>query len=156
MVDSTTLAFQTERWSDAVDEIRSLVGDHWTMLALNKESIPLSIDWDAYYKNESLGVLHLLTARGESGILAGYYVSFVVPHPHYKSSLFGLVDAYYIRPEFRGPTTGLEFFEALEEEMRKFNVKCLISTTKLHYDVGAILERCGWKEAGRTFTKVLS
>lgn len=149
------LTFQTEPWSSAVEEIRALTSDHWSMLALNKETVPLDVKWDLYRANESLGRLHLMTARAESRELAGYYVSFIDFHPHYGTTLFGMVDAYYIRPEFRTATTGLEFFEALEEEMRKLGVKCLISTTKLHMDLSPLLLRCGWQEAGKTYTKVL-
>jgi GNAT superfamily N-acetyltransferase len=153
--DAQVLTFQTERWSDAVAEIQRWTNDHWSMLALNKESVPLAVKWGLYKANETLGRLHLMTVRADKE-LVGYYVSFVDTHPHYGNTLFGMVDAYYIRPEFRAPTTGLEFLEALEEEMRKLGVKCLISTTKRHLDLSPLFERCGWQEAGKTFTKVLS
>jgi L-amino acid N-acyltransferase YncA len=125
------------------------------MLALHKEQIPLDIHWLGYQTNARAGRLHLLTARTEDRKLAGYYVSYIVRHEHYHSTLFGMVDAYYIAPEHRTPTTGIELFMALDQEMRKCGVKCLISTTKLHYDLTPLLERCGWQAAGKTFTKVL-
>jgi hypothetical protein len=162
------LIFKTERWLEVEPEIRKLTPEHWEMLALNKDSVPLEVDWEIYRTSDATGRLHVLTARTPQildenhkvihphNALAGYYVSFVMPHPHYKRTRFGLVDAYYIRPEFRTPTAGLEFFLALEEEMRKCSVKCLITTTKLHYDISPLLRRCGWQEAGKTYTKVLS
>jgi L-amino acid N-acyltransferase YncA len=149
------LIFQTERWTDVEHEIRGLTSEHWEMLALNKDTVPLDPDWDIYRASDSTGRLHVLTARAENQVLAGYYVSFIMPHPHYKSTRFGMVDSYYMRPEFRTPTAGLEFFLALEEEMRKCDVKCLITTTKLHHDISLLLERLGWQPAGKTLTKVL-
>jgi hypothetical protein len=124
------------------------------MLALNKESVPLDVDFEGYRTNSAAGRLHVLTARAE-GVLAGYYVSVIVPHPHYRTTLFGLVDAYYVVPRFRTALCGLELFLTLEEEMGKLGVRCLISTTKLHYDLSPLFERCGWQPAGKTFTKVL-
>lgn len=149
------LIFQTEHWTDVEPEIREITPEHWNMLALNKEEIPLNINWASYRANALGGLLHVLTARSDRGDLAAYYVSVVLPHPHYAGTLFGMVDAYYMRPEFRTPTAGLEFFMALEREMRKLKVKCLITTTKLHYDISPLLERCDWQPAGKTFTKVL-
>ncbi len=149
------LKFSTEDWGRAEVEIRNLTPAHWDMLALNKPEIPLDIRWELYRQNAANGSLHLLTARLPDESLAGYYVSIVAPHPHYAGTLFGMVDAYFIAPPCRTPQVGIQFFDALEEAMRALGVKCLITTTKLHYDISPVLERCGWQPAGKTYTLYL-
>ena len=113
------MTFQTEPWAAVEADIIALAPEHWEMLALNKETIPLDVDWDLYRRNADDGILHVLSARADNGELVGYYMSFVRTHPNYRSTLFGMIMSYFIRTTARTPTVGLEFLLALENEMKR-------------------------------------
>ena len=146
------LRFKSEAWAAVEPEIREIVPEHWQGLAVFKDQIPLEPNWDFYRTAEGL---HIVTARTPSGSLAGYYISLIFPHPHYKSTLFNFLDSYYIKPEYRNARTGMLFFNAVEAEMRARHVRCMIATTKAHLDVGPVFERLGWMLVGKTYSKLL-
>jgi hypothetical protein len=152
-----SLSFQSENWADIVGELKPLIVLQWEEIALDRDSIPLDPDWDRYAALSAAGSLKITTARDSaSGELAGWYLTVVSPHPHYKSTLFGFLDIYYIRPEYRRGLAGLGLFAAMEKSMRALGVKELISISKTHRSVEPIFERLDWRETGTTYTKVLS
>jgi L-amino acid N-acyltransferase YncA len=144
--------YQVERWSQCCAELLSIVYEHWKEIALDQERIPLDPDSNYYKTLDEQGVLHIVTARDE-GKLVGYYVSLVRTHPHYQGTLFGLVDLYFILPEYRLAHTGLELFKAMEQSLKERGVKSLISTTKAHYNLTPLFKRLDWEPVGTLFQK---
>ena len=145
--------FQHERWKDCETDIRGLVDAHWREIALDQDRIPLDIDFEMYRRLDAeTFTLHVTTAR-ERGNLIGYYVNVIRPHPHYKTSLFAFLDAYFILPAYRQGPLGVQLFQAMEREMRKCGVKSLISISKNHHNVLPLFERLGWKAVGITCQK---
>ena len=149
-----TTTFQVERWSDLQAEMLPLLSKHWEEIAINRDKIPLDIDMDRYAALEEAGALHIVTAR-EDGELIGYHVAIVSPHLHYKSTLHGITDVYFIRPEHRKGFTGIRLFKRVEEEMRKLGVRKLFTGTKLHLDMGKVFERLGYSPTERLYTKYI-
>lgn len=148
------LTFQSERWRDLADELRPLLFSQWEELALDRDTIPLDPDWDRYRDLDEKGALDFTTVR-DAGRLVGWYVNVVAPHPHYKSTLFGFLDLYYVLPEYRKARVGLGLFAAMEKAMRNRGIKEVISITKSHLNVAPLFDRLGWRETGITYTKVL-
>lgn len=146
------MEYRVERWKDIEGEIFELVTRHWQEIALDRDRIPLDIDRDEYARKEAFGWLKIITAR-EKDKLVGYYACVVGPHPHYRSTLFSLVDAYFIAPEYRQGPAGVGLFLFLESEMRRLGVKSMIASSKLHYDVSPLFRRLGWKQVGNLYQK---
>ncbi len=146
------MKFQAERWNNVESEIAALFDAHWKEIALNRDRIPLDFDFEAYRAFDTAGLLHVLTAR-DDGKLVGYYVSVVRAHPHYKSTLYGMVDIYFILPEYRKAAVGLQFFRELEKSMRALGVQSLLSMTKKHHDMSRLFERLGWTPIETVFQK---
>lgn len=148
------LTFQTERWAKFYPDSKVVFPLHWRELALNQAEIPLSIDEEKYANLDRLGILLIVTARLD-GRLVGYYLWFLMPHPHYASSgPMGLTDMYFVLPEYR-KGVGTKLFVASELELRKRGIVKAITSCKVHEDHTELLERLGWTFSDKTFCKLL-
>lgn len=114
---------------------------------MNRDVIPLDPDWDNYYQLDVTGVLRVLTARVPSGQLVGYVFLMVGPHLHYKSTIWGHVDMYWLDPLYRQGWSGVRMFKALIAGARVMKVANLTLATKLHFAdnrVTKLLQRLGF------------
>ncbi|RZI60692.1 MAG: GNAT family N-acetyltransferase [Pseudomonas sp.] len=146
--------YAVERWRDLKAEMLPLLTRHWREIALNHADVPLDIDHDQYDALDESGALHILTVRQE-GKLIGYHVAIVSGHLHYKSTLHGITDVYWIAPERRHGVTGMRMFQAVERELKAIGVRKLFTATKLHLDQGPLFERLGYKPVERLYAKIL-
>lgn len=146
--------YAVERWRDLKPEMLPLLKRHWREIALNHADVPLDIDHERYDAMDKSGSLHILTCR-RAGLLIGYHVAIVSGHLHYKSTLHGITDVYYIAPECRHGVTGMRMFQAVERELKKLGVRKLFTATKLHLDQGTLFERLGYKPVERLYAKII-
>jgi GNAT superfamily N-acetyltransferase len=149
------ITYQVEQWRDIVAEMEVLWPAHWEEIAINRDSIKLAPDYQSYEAFADSGALHIVTAR-EAGKIAGYHITIVRPHLHYKNDLHGFTDVYYIQPEHRQGWVGVKLFKYVEKTLKARGVKKLFTGTKLHLDMGRIFERLGFHETERLYTKVLN
>jgi GNAT superfamily N-acetyltransferase len=139
--------FGWERFHAIAHELPPLFMEHWRELALNQDVISLDPDWDKYYRLDIEGVLRILTVRVPSGQLVGYVFLMVGPHLHYKSTLWGHGDMFYLDPLYRQGWTGVRLFKALIADAKTMGVVNLTLATKLHFmdnRVTKLLKRCGF------------
>ena len=127
---------------------------HWREIALNHDEVPLDIDWARYADLHEKGALHVVTARRE-GRLIGYHIAIITTHLHYRSTLHGITDVYYIVPECRHGVTGMRLFQAVERELKARGVRKLFTATKLHLDQGPLFERMGYRPVERLYAKLI-
>jgi GNAT superfamily N-acetyltransferase len=127
---------------------------HYEELATLKEKFHLGWNRKMYEQLDDAGSLIMLTCRSE-GNLVGYYLGILMQHPHYSGTKVAFVDVFYLRPEFRKGTNGLEFMIAIEHECRARGAQVATMSTKLHKDVGMVLESLGWRETDRVYRKAL-
>lgn len=146
--------YQSEPWATFKHEARELFMRHWQEVALNHAEVPLDIDHARYDALADAGGLHVLTAR-RGGLLIGYQVTVVTPHLHYRSTLHGITDVYWIAPECRHGVTAIRLFQAAERELKKLGVRKLFTATKLHLDQGPLFERLGFKPVERLYAKLI-
>lgn len=139
--------FGWERFNEIAHELPPLFQEHWRELALNQDSIRLDPDWDKYYRLDIEGVLQILTARLPSGQLVGYLFLLVGPHLHYKSTLWGHADMFWLDPLYRQGWMGVRFFKALVGGAKSMGVVNLTLATKMHFmdnRVTKLLQRLGF------------
>lgn len=153
-VASAGTVYQVERWRDLKREMLPLLTRHWREVALNHAEVPLDIDHERYEELDECGALHILTVR-RNGLLIGYHVAIVTTHLHYKSTLHGITDVYWIAPECRHGVTAIRMFQAVERELQKLGVRKLFTATKLHMDQGPLFERLGYKPVERLYAKLI-
>lgn len=146
--------FAVERWRDVRPEMLPLLQRHWREVALNHAAVPLDIDEERYADLDEAGALHILTARRD-GALIGYHVAIISGHLHYKSTLHGITDVYWIAPECRHGVTGMRMFQRVEAELKALGVRKLFTATKLHMDQGPLFERLGYHPVERLYAKII-
>lgn len=148
-----SLVFAVEPWEHASKHMEKLFPLHWAEIALNKDEIPLDIDFARYDQAADAGHLRIVTAR-EDHILVGYHAWFVGYHMHYKASYTAVSDVVYLLPMFRRGLEGYRFIKFSLESLREINVQRAVMNVKIHHDFGKVLERLGMVETERLFTKV--
>lgn len=146
--------YAVERWRDLRAEMMPLLVRHWHEVALNHKDVPLDIDEARYRNLDESGALHIVTAR-RGGELIGYHVAIVSTHLHYASTLHGITDVYWIRPECRHGVTAMRLFQAVERELKAIGVRKLFTATKLHIDQGSLFDRLGYRAVERLYAKLI-
>lgn len=142
------LSVQVESFADCAPELSQLFQGHWQELALFKDRMPLSPQWQEYVRRERDGILFLATVRWNSKIV-GYYTAQVAPGFHYSSTLTGTHDLIYVVPEARNRGLALPLFRCVERELKRRGVKLWFSGYKTENDLGMplLLDRLGFGPA---------
>ena len=148
------ITFAVEDWFAVKMEMAPLWIPHWEEVALNRDKIPLDPDFDAYDAMARAGMLHIVVAR-KMGAAVGYHFTIVKPHLHYRKSLSGLTDIYFIAPQYRAGRTPLRLFEFVEKTLKARGVEKLFTGTKLSLDAGPLFEHMGWTPTERLYTKYI-
>jgi GNAT superfamily N-acetyltransferase len=76
---------------------------------------------------------------------------------HYKSTLHGLVDLYYLLPAYRKGRAGIRLFQEAERALRAWGVVKLQTATKLHahLDMSRLLAWLGYTNVEKVYSKLL-
>lgn len=145
---------QVEPFMAQVEELKRLLDDHYEELALNKDKVPLSPQWNLYADHENSGRLVYVALR-ERGELIGYIISIVAPGLHYSTCLTAHMDILFVRPDRRDQFARgvLLMIDTLEAELRRRGVQRWFMGTKLHKDIGAIFRRRKFEAVEMTYTK---
>jgi len=149
------ISYRVESMDECLEDMRHLWMVHWEEIALDRDKIALEPDIETFRVLEDAGGLHIVVARDEADQVVGYHVSVVRPHLHYRSSLTAYVDMYFIHPEHRRGRVGIKLFLFAEQTLRELGVQRIYTGTKLHKDVGRLLEFIGHKETERLYTKFI-
>lgn len=148
------ITYQVEKIETVREETAALLSLHWQELGLDHERIPLDADHARYEDLERQGILHIVTVR-DMGKLVGYHIALVTPHLHYKSTLHAITDIYFLLPEYRQGRIGIKLFQFVEQDLRARGVKRLLTSNKLHLDIGKIFDYLGYKEVERLYSKYI-
>jgi len=148
------ITYQQESLVTTKEDARPLLEKHWEEIALNKDTIKLNPDWDAYADLEDAGVLKIFTARLD-GQLIGYFVVFVKEHLHYKDHLFAYNDILFLTKEYRKGFTGAKLMKFAEKCLKEDGVSVVIVNTKRHKPFDVLLNWLGYKHIENIYSKVL-
>ena len=148
------ITYQQEFLVDVESEIIALIELHWQEIALNKDSIKLNPDWEAYAQLEHEGKLKIFTSRSGNN-LVGYFVVFVAHNIHYKDHLFGTNDIIYLHPDYRKGFTGIKLIKFAEKSLKQDGVSVLVINTKAHQPFDTVLTFLGFNLIERVYSKYL-
>ena len=149
------LKYAVEPFSKIIDEARPLLEAHWLEIGLDRDIIPLDIDYEKYLQLNANANLIIVTARQE-GVLVGYIAAILSSHLHYHSTLFATLDVFYLKPEFRKGLNGVNLFLEMQRALKWRDVRKVIGQTKLgDKDISAVYRYLGWKPIETLFAKVL-
>ena len=139
-------------------ELPPLFERHWREIALDHEQVPLAPDWDRYLAYAATKILHVVTARAPSGVLAGYIFNLVGPHLHYATTKHAEIDIFWLAPEYRGGWFPIRWFKKNEKYLKGLGVKRIHVQVKHHFKdarVGRIFERLGYKPVETCWGKMI-
>lgn len=130
-----------ESFTEHIEELKKLIPMHYEELALNKDKVPLSPQWDVYVQREAVGQVLFMVMR-EAGEMIGYFIGFIAPGLHYSTCLTCTMDIFYVRPESRGSgLPGIRLFKSVEEELKRRGVDRWFVGSKCMADASALFER---------------
>ena len=148
---ASSTTFQTESVEQFVLEATPLIYEHWQELGLDLD-LRGDPDFDKMAMLEKAGFWHVLTVR-HNGALVGYLWALLTPHLHYRSSgLMLIVDAYYIKPEFR-KGMGLQLLKFMESFAYARGAIKIYLTCKVHKDQSKLFTALGYRLSDYAFTK---
>ena len=148
------ITLEVESFIECLPELKPILPIHYEELALNKDEVPLSPRYDIYEAKENAGELIFVTAR-EAGELVGYFIGFIAPGLHYSTCLTCSLDIFYIHPEKRGSSFGMELFKFTEKELRRRGVDRWFVGSKVHLDASWMFERLGFERVEIFYSKML-
>lgn len=148
------ITFAVESFTEQLPELKVILPLHYEELALDKEQVPLSPQYEVYTDRESRGEVLFVTARKE-GQLIGYFIGFISPGLHYSTCLTCIMDIFYIHPEYRGSNTGFELFEFVEKELKRRGVDRWFVGHKEHFDIGFLFKKLGFEKVEITYSKYI-
>jgi len=148
-----TVEFRTEKIADVYFEIQTLLAAHYDEVAPYKDLLKLNPDDFAYKTLENAGKLVICTARDE-GVLIGYMIFVVTPHPHYKDTVVANEDLKFIDPARRG-TAGIRLIKYAEAVARDRGAKILFQRSKAKSEHRALYDRLGYDLVDEVYAKRL-
>lgn len=148
------MEFALERLVFVKKEMQSLLELHWELIALNKDKIKLNPNWAEYVNLDEAGILKLFTAR-QNGNLVGYFAVTVSTSMHYQDHKFAINDVVFIHPDHRNGSAGYKLIKYAEEQLTQMGVSLMIINTKIHQPFDKLLERMGFKQIERIYSKYI-
>ncbi len=134
--------------------MRFLAELHWREIATHLD-VPLAPMLDQYEAVEKAGKLRLFLVR-DGGLLIGYALYVVAPHPHYASQLVATQDVIYLHPDHRHGGLGSLLLRRCDDALRADGVGLVVHHVKVaHPALGVLLERQGYTNTERLYTKRL-
>lgn len=144
------LTAQIENFSDVIEEAKPLLEKHWEELAVFKNKMPLDPNYEIYFAREARGETLLGTLRSD-GALVGYWMNFVAPGLHYKSTLTMTMDILWVHPDHRGSLGGVRLSECIKKEAARRGVKLWYAGSKNHKAIAWFLTGLGMEKVEEYF-----
>lgn len=123
-------------------ELQYLLPLHYEELALNKDKVPLSPQYDIYLARENMGEV-IFTVLRDAGELVGYFIGFIAPGLHYSTCLTCTMDIFYVREDKRKQGAGILLFKEVENELKYRGVQRWFMGSKMHKDSSYLFEKMG-------------
>jgi len=149
------IKYAVEEMSDSlVNELKVVLQDHWEEIAMYRDKIKFSPDYNRYWEAANHGCLHIVTVRDDEEII-GYFISFISPHVHYQNDRFAVNDILYIKKEYRGTTVAYRMFKFAEKELKKAGASVFIVSMKADFPFERLCESLGMSKHEITYSKYL-
>lgn len=145
------ITFQEEALVDCLEEMKPLFEDHWDEIAIHKDKIKLSPDYDQYLRLDCIGILHTVTARDDDKII-GYFITFVMPNLHYKDNLFANNDILFIHPDYRKGSVGYKMIKYALGSLRELGVDVIQMHEKTQHSFKPLMDKIGFKHTENTYS----
>jgi hypothetical protein len=144
------ICFAVEQFKAAYEEAAPLLNAHWDEIAKNKALLRLNPDVTLY---ERMGQnLLLITARLD-GQLIGYFLWFLIRHPHYSHVSVAEEDLHFLLREHRRGLAGYKFVKAACAAAFDHGAELLVLREKVGHEHAAIMKRLGFVPTDIVYTR---
>lgn len=151
MTQDLRLSFAVEPWQQYYPECVELWDMHYAEFTpFHRGRLHGGPDVAAYKRCDAAGQLMIVAARA-GGKLVGYALVVIRPHLHYKATLCGFEDAYYLHPDFRRGMAGVKLIKFTIQALRARGVKMTYWMTKEFINRAKLLERLGMEKCDTAY-----
>lgn len=109
------------------DGLHELARRHWE--AADNTGEEYDPDWSRYQEMENCNILRWLAVR-QDGKLVGYASMLVTPHLHSRKINRGVIQDYFIAPEYRSGFAGVRLFREIHKIMRAVNANLVLASDR--------------------------
>lgn len=145
------LTAQPEPFAPFLEEVKPMLDLHYEELALNRDKVPLSPQYDEYLRRDAFGMVVTITLR-KDGQLVGYWIGFKAPGLHYSTCLTLHMDIFFVHPDYRDGSAGIKLFKAMEKEAKRQGVQRLFVGSKVHKDASRLFEALEYTKVETTYS----
>ena len=145
------LTAQPEPFAPFLEEVKPMLDLHYDELALNRDKVPLSPQYEEYLRRDALGMVVTITLR-KDGQLVGYWSGFKAPALHYSTCLTLHMDIFFVHPDYRDGSAGIKLFKAMEKEAKRQGVQRLFVGSKVHKDASRLFEALKYTKVETTYS----
>lgn len=144
----------------AVESVGDVWGEATALMERNEaetgpmEGEEFAPDKDNYLILEKTDMLRLFTVR-KDGRLIGYAMFIVTPHSHYTKMMWAIQDVIYVDEAYRFGRLTMRFIDYQDALLREGGVDVVLRQVSVKVDYSKMLERMGYTEKERGFTRRL-
>jgi GNAT superfamily N-acetyltransferase len=148
------IRYAVETLNECLEELKPLLHKHYEEIAMYRDRIEFDPDYDAYYRLEEAGALHMVTVRDDGNII-GYYVSFIHHNLHYRQDKFAVNDILYVDEAYRGGTVAYKMLRYAEKALKDIGVSVMTIHMKTEFPFERLCEALGMDKAEYLYTKYI-
>lgn len=148
------ITYQVETFEQCIEDIKPLLKAHYREICSHPELLVLDPDYDRYRQIEDAGMLRIFTARMGAELI-GYFISVVMPHIHYRQTVYAHNDILYLDPAHRGGRTGYKLFVEAIRDLKRGGADVVVIHMKTAHPFRPLLSRLGFSLTEENWEKVV-
>lgn len=139
------ITIKRESYNQIIEDITSILPEHWQEVAHYKDKIPLSPIFEAYAELDKRGQLFIVAMR-DNGKLIGYSIYIINRHIHYSTCLCACNDLLYLLPENRNHNLGIKLILESDNLLVDHGINRITYHVKPEHDFSPLLKRLGYMQ----------
>lgn len=148
------MRYQPEPYCQCEQEMQAIYESHWREVDGFQNEMPFALDNGKMQKAAELGVLVVITARDEQGVLKGYALWGLGENHYHKGVLIAASMGFYVVPVARGRFVGTRLLDQSVCHLRDMGVKFVDICVKTgHDDLGHLAATQGFTLGETHFQK---
>lgn len=141
-----------EDFADCIEDVASLLTEHWREVAWYKDKMSLSPNWEKYQQLASSESMRIFVAR-DAGKIVGYSIYFVGHNLHYKNTIVADNDITYIAPEYRHGRTAVDLLNYVNDSLKEGGVSLVSVKMKSDTTFHSLMEKLDYNMMEFNYTK---
>lgn len=150
------MRYSHEKLVDTLSTVDGLINAYWFATKENAGHEALDFAWLRYCEMESVEMLHLYTARTDSGDMVGAAIYIITEHPHHKGYVMALCDTLCTAIAVRGLGIARGLMAYAEPRLVAVGVREIVHMQRLVYGVEPLFPKLGYSPFETAYSKKVS